>query len=712
MKEQKPVLSIGIIFRDDIRSIKRCLTALQPLREAIPCQLVMADTGSTDGSRAVAERYADILFDFPWVNDFSAARNAVMDRCSGEWYFSVDTDEYLDENIAELLELLKSKNRKDYEACSMVVRSYKTSDMKGIYLDVYVVRLLRMSTGRRFEGAIHEQLNFPKDRPVQGQSLTRTILHHDGYVGLSGPEGTKKRRRNLDLLWRELENAPEDLRRWLQLLESGREEEEYGAWIRQSVALVRAKKKGWRNYGPPIMSYAVEKAVASDFPETEDWTGWAQEQFPNSLFTRIDIAYCDAFQCRGKDAQLCIQRCEEYFRGLEDYRAGGVKEELMVAALTRSNPLHEQNMHIVLMEAYLAQGRWEDTLSQLLALDCANMSERHVLGACLTLFELHRKSTLDTAPVVEALWKGVTEDQTEIARKKQSVLLSNGMKLFSREYQDQELWTAGIRSAYTVFLPLSGRYELGTAAAILESYDTGELNALLRAVEHWEYLPALALEHALSKGVVFPLTDKPLALEEMDVLAGRMAQEGLLEERVIRMAEHLPEDWQGLVWTQELALAAVQSCDWKQGQQGMDLCRAFTRIEGAVLPRYYSEALLCEENIDVLPPVHRFGWYIAQAFQIQEGDKGPEYIRLIRAGLASCPSMKPMAAFLLEQLERAQRLQAPPELLALADKVRGMLAAFDPSDPAVAAIKQSPVYQKVAYLIEGVEAPVMGGLTQ
>ena len=50
-----PVLSIGIIFRDDIRCIERCLKALQPLRDAVPCQLVMADTGSVDGSRAVAE---------------------------------------------------------------------------------------------------------------------------------------------------------------------------------------------------------------------------------------------------------------------------------------------------------------------------------------------------------------------------------------------------------------------------------------------------------------------------------------------------------------------------------------------------------------------------------------------------------------------------------------------------------------------------------
>ena len=139
----------------------------------------------------------------------------------------------------------------------------------------------------------------------------------------------------------------------------------------------------------------------------------------------------------------------------------------------------------------------------------------------------------------------------------------------------------------------------------------------------------------------------------------------------------------------------------------MELCRAFARVEGAVLPRYYSEALLCEENLDVLPPLHRFGWYIAQAFQALDTDDHQGYVRLLRAGLTSCPSMKPMAEFLLNQLERAQWLQAPPELMALAEQVRTLLAAYDPGDPAVAALRASPAYQKVAYLIEGVDG---GGL--
>ena len=51
-------------------------------------------------------------------------------------------------------------------------------------------------------------------------------------------------------------------------------------------------------------------------------------------------------------------------------------------------------------------------------------------------------------------------------------------------------------------------------------------------------------------------------------------------------------------------------------------------------------------------------------------------------------------------------------LLELAEKVRAILAQYPPDDPAVAALKQSEVYQRVAYLIEGLDVPVFGGLPQ
>ena len=96
-----PLLSIGMIFKNEERCLERCLQSLQSLRDAIPCELVMADTGASDGSRAIAERYADKVFDFPWIDDFAAARNAVMDRCRGKWYLTIDCDEWLDADFSE-----------------------------------------------------------------------------------------------------------------------------------------------------------------------------------------------------------------------------------------------------------------------------------------------------------------------------------------------------------------------------------------------------------------------------------------------------------------------------------------------------------------------------------------------------------------------------------------------------------------------------------
>ena len=102
---KQPLLSIGLIVKNEIRCLERCLKSLEPLRQAIPCQVVVADTGSTDGTRAVAERYADVLFDFPWTGSFADARNAVLDRCTGVWYLTVDADEWL-EDISPLKEFL------------------------------------------------------------------------------------------------------------------------------------------------------------------------------------------------------------------------------------------------------------------------------------------------------------------------------------------------------------------------------------------------------------------------------------------------------------------------------------------------------------------------------------------------------------------------------------------------------------------------------
>ena len=143
---KKPFYSIGIIFKNEIRCLERCLKSLQPLRDAVPCELVMADTGSDDGSRAVAEQYADILFDFPWIDDFAAARNAVIDHCSGQWYISVDADEWLVGSVQELVEFSGAKNLPKNFA-GYHIRNYQSVglEVSENYVDFIAVRMARLS---------------------------------------------------------------------------------------------------------------------------------------------------------------------------------------------------------------------------------------------------------------------------------------------------------------------------------------------------------------------------------------------------------------------------------------------------------------------------------------------------------------------------------------------------------------------------------------
>jgi len=60
----QPLLSIGMIVKNEERCLEKCLKALEPLRQAIPCELIIADTGSTDKTKKIAERRQKPLTNF------------------------------------------------------------------------------------------------------------------------------------------------------------------------------------------------------------------------------------------------------------------------------------------------------------------------------------------------------------------------------------------------------------------------------------------------------------------------------------------------------------------------------------------------------------------------------------------------------------------------------------------------------------------------
>lgn len=360
----------------------------------------------------------------------------------------------------------------------------------------------------------------------------------------------------------------------------------------------------------------------------------------------------------------------------------------------------------------------EKALSSLQAIKGEEIEDlKQIESVTKMMMRLHRTSMLDVAELMVAFWKGISQPvpSATFAEERRKALLSAGKRAFSVEYRNEENQREDtLRHGSGIFAQLAGKCFLGNAAAILETEDVQSIARILTDQEDLSELPGVALIHALKCGILFPLPDKMLSVEKMDLLAARLSEDKdtLLTLTLQAAKEDDYEDWQRLMWVRGLAMASVRSFDWKNdiqnASQGMALARTYAKIEKVFLPRCYAKEVLQKNLILVLPPMHRFGWYCAQAFDRLDAGDTAEYVQLLREGLTSCESVKAMVEFLIDHTPELQVPSHPAELLMLAEQIRTILSAYDPDNPAVAALKQSEAYQKVAYFIEGAEPPVIG----
>lgn len=190
-------LSVCIIAKNEEAHIGECLRRLAPYG----FEIVLTDTGSTDRTLAVAEKYTDRIFHFDWCDDFSAARNFCMEKASHDRILSLDCDEWIEELDASAL--LRRMDHHTDAVGRILIRSRFTKDGRTSYEQTRVSRL----ADRRqffFTGAVHEQLSnrHTPGLPNPVYDAPVTILHI-GY-DLSDDAMQEKCRRNIALLTAEL----------------------------------------------------------------------------------------------------------------------------------------------------------------------------------------------------------------------------------------------------------------------------------------------------------------------------------------------------------------------------------------------------------------------------------------------------------------------------------------------------------------------------
>lgn len=234
-------INLVMIVKNEERSLKKCLEAAAGLVD----EMIVVDTGSSDRTKEIAGEMGARVFDFQWVNDFSAARNFALDQSDGDWNLVLDGDEYLKPAHRGKLERMLSGRKGMWLGCITRYDSFR--DEEGISVSTAVLPRL-LPKGVRYEGTIHEQP--AGDYPSYGTSLE---ADHDGYLY------EDKGERNLPYLEQAVRDHPEDGYYRFQLaytLRNLKRQEESLPYFRDFYRLA-GKGEGYRAGGVVLYLYTL-----------------------------------------------------------------------------------------------------------------------------------------------------------------------------------------------------------------------------------------------------------------------------------------------------------------------------------------------------------------------------------------------------------------------------------------------------------------------
>jgi glycosyltransferase involved in cell wall biosynthesis len=116
-------------------------------------EIIVVDTGSTDRTREICARYTDKIYDFPWVDDFAAARNRAIELATGDWVYSIDADHELVSDVSLVKEAAEKAEGEGIK--TVLVRSLSG---KGDCHEHWREVLFRNDPEVRWVGSVHENL--------------------------------------------------------------------------------------------------------------------------------------------------------------------------------------------------------------------------------------------------------------------------------------------------------------------------------------------------------------------------------------------------------------------------------------------------------------------------------------------------------------------------------------------------------------------------
>jgi hypothetical protein len=165
-------LALNMIARNEAPRIARALACAVKVCD----ELIVVDTGSTDGTQEIARAFGATVIEWPWRDDFAAARNVALDNTTADWVLVLDADDEI--SSTDIAGLLDMKERLDdsYDAVFAVYEYAFTGDV--CTCEITLQRLIRRTSGLRWKRRVHEFFDVAADR---ARVTRRFRIQHRGF---------------------------------------------------------------------------------------------------------------------------------------------------------------------------------------------------------------------------------------------------------------------------------------------------------------------------------------------------------------------------------------------------------------------------------------------------------------------------------------------------------------------------------------------------
>jgi Flp pilus assembly protein TadD len=187
------VLSCCIIARDEEESIERAIGSVRDLAD----EVIVVDTGSTDGTTDLARRSGARVVRVRWRDDFSEARNRALAEAAGSWILVLDADEELAPFARGVFRELIGEHPRSAFSMRQITYTHSSSgyglvtadtDAHGDAENCFIsdqVRLFPNDDRLRYRGRVHESIEDSLSEAGIPVTATDHIIHHYGRLAPS-----------------------------------------------------------------------------------------------------------------------------------------------------------------------------------------------------------------------------------------------------------------------------------------------------------------------------------------------------------------------------------------------------------------------------------------------------------------------------------------------------------------------------------------------